>query len=222
MRTDPTISPVLEARSAGEGFVHTRAFEVLSRTGFVARGVVYAIIGAARTRPRRRSGRQDHKPARRTPHDRASAVRPSAAGAGRDRAWRLLALEALSRRARPRPRGCRRRTRPSRRLRERDRLRADVRGRRRDPDELRRILRKRQEDDRGRIRMAGRPLVRRNRGHRDDRRRDLPACPRAPTEVPRRLEDRADEARVQEVVHGVRNRRARGKSDRLRARRELS
>jgi hypothetical protein len=46
MRTDHTISPVLEARSAGEGFVHTRAFEILSRTGFVARGVVYAIIGA--------------------------------------------------------------------------------------------------------------------------------------------------------------------------------
>jgi hypothetical protein len=45
MRTDHTISPALEARSAGEGFVHTRAFKVLSRTGFVARGVVYAIIG---------------------------------------------------------------------------------------------------------------------------------------------------------------------------------
>ncbi len=43
--TDHTISPVLEARSAGEGFVHSRAFEVLSRAGFVARGVVYGIIG---------------------------------------------------------------------------------------------------------------------------------------------------------------------------------
>ena len=43
--TDHTISPVLEARSAGEGFVHTRTFEVLSRAGFVARGVVYGIIG---------------------------------------------------------------------------------------------------------------------------------------------------------------------------------
>jgi hypothetical protein len=42
---DHTISPVLEARSAGEGFVHTRAFEVLSRAGFIARGVVYGIIG---------------------------------------------------------------------------------------------------------------------------------------------------------------------------------
>ena len=43
--TDHTVSPVLEARSAGEGFVRTRAFEVLSRAGFVARGIVYAIIG---------------------------------------------------------------------------------------------------------------------------------------------------------------------------------
>jgi Domain of Unknown Function (DUF1206) len=45
MRTDHPISPVLEARSAGEGLVHTRAFEVLSRTGFVARGLVYGTIG---------------------------------------------------------------------------------------------------------------------------------------------------------------------------------
>jgi hypothetical protein len=45
MTNHPTISPVREARSAGEGFVHTRIFEVLSRAGFVARGLVYAIIG---------------------------------------------------------------------------------------------------------------------------------------------------------------------------------
>jgi hypothetical protein len=43
--TDHTISPVVEARSAGEGLVRRRAFEVLSRAGFVARGVVYGIIG---------------------------------------------------------------------------------------------------------------------------------------------------------------------------------
>jgi hypothetical protein len=40
-----TDHPVREARSAGEGFVHTRAFEVLARAGFVARGLVYGIIG---------------------------------------------------------------------------------------------------------------------------------------------------------------------------------
>ncbi len=33
------------ARSAGEGFVNTRAFEILSRAGFVARAFVYGIIG---------------------------------------------------------------------------------------------------------------------------------------------------------------------------------
>lgn len=33
------------ARSAGEGFVRSRAFEVLARAGFLARGLVYGIIG---------------------------------------------------------------------------------------------------------------------------------------------------------------------------------
>jgi hypothetical protein len=33
------------ARGAGEGFVRSTAFEVLARAGFVARGLVYAIIG---------------------------------------------------------------------------------------------------------------------------------------------------------------------------------
>ena len=45
MTDQQTISPVREARSAGEGFVRTRVFEVLSRAGFVARGIVYGIIG---------------------------------------------------------------------------------------------------------------------------------------------------------------------------------
>jgi hypothetical protein len=34
-----------QARSAGEDFVHSRLFAVLSRAGFVARGLVYGIIG---------------------------------------------------------------------------------------------------------------------------------------------------------------------------------
>jgi uncharacterized protein DUF1206 len=34
-----------ESRRVGEGFVHSRAFEWLSRGGFVARGFVYAIVG---------------------------------------------------------------------------------------------------------------------------------------------------------------------------------
>ncbi len=40
-----TDHPVREVRSASEGFVHTTVFEVLARAGFVARGLVYAIIG---------------------------------------------------------------------------------------------------------------------------------------------------------------------------------
>jgi hypothetical protein len=45
MTDKSTTSPVREARSAGEGFVHTRVFEILARAGFVARGLVYGIIG---------------------------------------------------------------------------------------------------------------------------------------------------------------------------------
>ncbi len=40
-----TGSPVDTAQSAGHDFVHSTAYEVLSRAGFVARGLVYAIIG---------------------------------------------------------------------------------------------------------------------------------------------------------------------------------
>ena len=35
----------LDSARTGESFVHSRAFEVLSRSGFVARGLIYAIIG---------------------------------------------------------------------------------------------------------------------------------------------------------------------------------
>ena len=45
MRAPDTVSPGLEARAAGNRFVDTKLFEVLSRAGFVARGVVYLIIG---------------------------------------------------------------------------------------------------------------------------------------------------------------------------------
>jgi Domain of Unknown Function (DUF1206) len=38
-------SPVRAARSAGEGVVRSTGFEWLSRSGFVARGLIYAIIG---------------------------------------------------------------------------------------------------------------------------------------------------------------------------------
>ena len=38
-------SPVHAAKGAGRDFVHSTAFEVLSRAGFVARGLIYGIIG---------------------------------------------------------------------------------------------------------------------------------------------------------------------------------
>src|SRR3954466_5606402 len=45
MRAPDTVSPVYGARSAGNRFVDTKLFEVLSRAGFIARGLIYAIIG---------------------------------------------------------------------------------------------------------------------------------------------------------------------------------
>jgi hypothetical protein len=41
----PDSTPVQTARGAGRDFVYSTAFEVLSRAGFVARGLIYAIIG---------------------------------------------------------------------------------------------------------------------------------------------------------------------------------
>lgn len=43
--SEKTVSSVRRAQSAGNRFVDTKLFEVLSRAGFVARGLVYAIIG---------------------------------------------------------------------------------------------------------------------------------------------------------------------------------
>ena len=45
MSTSSTARVATESRRAGEGFVQSRAFEWLSRGGFVARGFVYAIVG---------------------------------------------------------------------------------------------------------------------------------------------------------------------------------
>jgi Domain of Unknown Function (DUF1206) len=41
----PNATAVVEARAAGEGFVGSRPFAILSRAGFVARGLIYGIIG---------------------------------------------------------------------------------------------------------------------------------------------------------------------------------
>jgi hypothetical protein len=40
-----TAAAAVQARSTGEGFAHSRLFAILSRAGFVARGLVYGIIG---------------------------------------------------------------------------------------------------------------------------------------------------------------------------------
>ena len=40
-----TSSIEAQARSAGTQATHSAAFEVLTRIGFVARGVIYAVIG---------------------------------------------------------------------------------------------------------------------------------------------------------------------------------
>jgi hypothetical protein len=45
MRAPDATSPAYQARSAGNRFVDTKLFEILSRAGFLARGLVYAIIG---------------------------------------------------------------------------------------------------------------------------------------------------------------------------------
>lgn len=44
-RTPEATAPVRQVRESGNDFVNTRAFEVLSRAGFVARGLMYGIIG---------------------------------------------------------------------------------------------------------------------------------------------------------------------------------
>ena len=45
MATAQPDSSLRRARSAGEGFVNTRVFAILSRAGFVARALIYGIIG---------------------------------------------------------------------------------------------------------------------------------------------------------------------------------
>jgi hypothetical protein len=43
-RTDPSVA-ISHARSAGDGFVNSTLFAILSRAGFVARALIYGIIG---------------------------------------------------------------------------------------------------------------------------------------------------------------------------------
>jgi len=45
MRASDATSSVYRARSTGNRFVETKTFEILSRAGFIARGLIYLIIG---------------------------------------------------------------------------------------------------------------------------------------------------------------------------------
>ena len=63
------------ARGMGGGFVHSTAFEVLTRAGFVARGLIYGIIGLFGVRGCRQRHREADQPAGRDPHGGEPAVR---------------------------------------------------------------------------------------------------------------------------------------------------
>src|SRR6476469_3854844 len=45
VRNPAAATPVRRAQATAEGAARTRAFEVLARAGFVARGIVYGVIG---------------------------------------------------------------------------------------------------------------------------------------------------------------------------------
>ena len=68
-------APVQAARGIGEGFVRSKAFEVLSRARFVARGLIYGIHRALRVRSRRQRHREADEPAGRDPDRGEPAVR---------------------------------------------------------------------------------------------------------------------------------------------------
>ena len=93
------------ARSAGEGFVNSRLFAILSRAGFVARALIYGIIGVLAFDLAVGQRRQDHEPAGRAPDGRAALIRARPACPARGRPRRLRALAVVPRRPRPRPRG---------------------------------------------------------------------------------------------------------------------
>ena len=109
--------------SEARGSSSTRAFEILSRAGFVARALDLRDHRPARLRPRDRARRQDHEPAGRAADGRAAALRSRPARAPRDRPRRLRDLAPVPGRPRPRSRGSRQRHRAPRRARQRDRLR---------------------------------------------------------------------------------------------------
>ena len=168
-------------------------FEYLSRAGFVARGLVYGIIGILALKLALGQGGKltNQQGALHTvAHQPFGKVLLTlvAIGLGGYALWRLVRA-AIGHGPEGTDSGF-------------DRVAAlasgivyggDVRARGRDPARRRRReLGQREEADRGRARLAGGHLDRRPRRSRDDRRRPLSGLPRDHQEVPRRLEDRGD------------------------------
>ena len=194
-----TIRPARDGRryaeSAGEGFVHTTAFEWLSRAGFVARAVDLRDHRDPRAQARDRSGRQADRTSRaRCSTVAAPAVRQVlltllAIGLGGYSLWRLFRA-ALGHG----PEGSDSRLRPaSPRLRAVSPTARCASSRSRSCSApARAAARARRSTTAGVLGWPGGHLDRRDRRRRDDRGRALPGLPRHHAEVPRRLEDRGD------------------------------
>ena len=121
-----TGSPVVEVRSAGDSFVNSRAFELLARAGFVARGIVYGIIGVLALDVAVGHGGKltDQQGALRAVEEQRFGhvlLTLLAVGLGGYSLWRLF--RAILGHG---PEGADSRTRPSRRPRQQHRLRRDV------------------------------------------------------------------------------------------------
>ena len=84
--SDP--AAVRSARRPATASSHHAPFEMLSRAGFVARGLIYLIIGVLALELATRPRRQDHEPAGRAEDGRAAAVRALPARPRRRRARR--------------------------------------------------------------------------------------------------------------------------------------
>ena len=187
--------------------------------GYVARGVIYAMIGVLAIRLA----------------DGVAAPRPNQQGAmhqivqqrfghalladhrHRSRRIRAVAARAGARRAHARIRRAQR-ARSHRRRRERGRLRRVLPARdQRASRHRQQLVRPDQEDDGRRSRMARRARARRSGRPAVHRHRHLPGVPRAEQEVPRVLEDRPDVPLRAAGVHDDRRGRARGARRRVRA-----
>ena len=189
-------TPTPTATEAASEFVNSRPFEWLARAGFVARGLVYGIIGLLALKLAIGSGGKatDQEGAMRTlaqqPLGRTMLVALAVGLAG------LRDVAVHPRRARARPGGIGRGLRPRRRARERARLRRVLRARDRDPARRQRSEDREPEGNhRRRSQLARRPAPGRVGGPGLRRHRRLPGLPGRHPRLPPRLEDRGDATR---------------------------